>query len=154
MAVSSAKLTVETIRNEWAKVTLTKGVPVKYHDQELWFPNIYVRLAGMDDILSIKGLTDDRDNNAAIESLLKMTKVLSCEGCTLNEDGTLSDPVYPDSNDILSIYMANVKRRDVKPKDFVRVSKAFKIVNDLEEEDPSDFLVIPGMVEEKVEEDE
>ncbi len=146
------KLTAEVVKNEWSCVELTKGIPIKYSDEELWFPRVYIRLAGMDDILSIRGLTDD-DSNATLEAMLKMIRVLSCDGCRL-EKGVMSEPVYPDSDNILNIYLANIKRRDVKPKDFNRVARAFKVVNDLEEEDPKDFLRIPGQTIEEPESEE
>lgn len=143
------KLTVSKIKEEWSSVELTKGIPIKYSGEELWFPRVYIRLAGMDDILSIRGLTEE-NSDSTLDAMLKMIRVLSSEGCRL-ENGVMSDPVYPESSEILSVYLANIKRRDVKPKDFNRVAKAFKIVNDLEEEDPKDFLKIPGQKIEELE---
>lgn len=143
------KLTADKVRSEWPCIELTKGIPIKYSGEELWFPRIYIRLAGMDDILSIRDLSGE-NNDATLEAMLKMIKVLSCDGCRL-DGNVMSDPVAPDSSEILNIYMANIKRRDVKPKDFSRVAKAFKVVNDLEEEDPKDFLKIPGQKTDELE---
>lgn len=135
-----AKLTPEFIRENWARVNLTRGFPVKYRDKELWFPTLWMREAGMDDLLNM----DDKSDKAALERMLSMSKVLACEGVELNSDGSFSDPVFPDATEILGIFYANVNRPDVKPKDFKRMGEAFKAYNGMVDEDIHSFLILPG----------
>jgi len=150
-----ALLKANEVKTKLSKVTLSRGIPLKYKDTELMYPTVYMREAGMDDIIAIPDIKD-KDIEVAVGSLAKFLVVIAGEGYKWTGEDVEEDKreyLYPMDDIVLTIPPENLKKRETKPKDFKRLSKAFMAINELEEEELSDFFTYTKVLGTKKDED-
>lgn len=180
-------MTAKELRNEWFKVDLIRGIPMKYKGEKLLFNTVYMRDSNMGDTEVIGSTTDQSKANEEAKKLFAMVtrgivseaysfddseileanskvkkqirqleRKLNKEADALTKEGLegqleklRKELLYPDKpfaavDEPITFTVECFKSKDMKTADFVRLSKAFKEVSQLEDEEIEDFLSGPG----------